>query len=92
MSKLVLKGYIVVPEKDLAAVESALPEHSELTRQEPGCLKFEAVQDPSNKHRFNLHEEFVDRNAFEAHKVRMKNTEWTAAAANIERHFEISGG
>ena len=90
MSKLILKGYIVVAEEDLAAVEAALPEHTELTRQESGCLKFEVTQDSENKNIFNVHEEFVDSDAFQAHKERMKNTKWVAAAANAERHFDIS--
>jgi len=92
LSKLILKGYIVVAEEDLAAIEAALSEHTELSKQEPGCLKFEIKQDPKNKHVFNVYEEFVDNDAFAAHKLRMKNTKWTAAAANVERHFEISGG
>ena len=92
MSKLVLKGYIVVAEEDLAAVEAALPEHSALTRQEPGCLKFEVKQDPDNQSVFNIYEEFVDNAAFQAHKQRMKNTRWVAVAANVERHYEISEG
>ena len=90
MSKLILKGYIVVAEEDLAAVEAALPEHTALTRQESGCLKFEVTQDSENKNIFNVHEEFVDSDAFQAHKERMKNTKWVAAAANAERHFDIS--
>jgi len=92
LSKLILKGHIVVAEEDLAAIKKALPEHSKLTKQEPGCLKFEIKQDPENENIFNVHEEFVDSDAFAAHKLRMKNTEWTAAAVNVERYFKISGG
>ena len=92
LSKLILKGHFIVAEEDLVAIQEALSEHSKLTKQEPGCLKFEIKQDPKNEYVFNVHEEFIDGDAFAAHKERMKNTKWVAVAANVQRHFEISGG
>lgn len=44
MSKLILEGYIVVPNSDLAQVLAELPAHIELTRNEAGCLCFEVSQ------------------------------------------------
>jgi len=80
-----------VPDGDLAKVMQALTEHIELTRQEKGCLVFEVAQDDTNPNRFNVYEEFVDREAFENHQQRVRDSRWGATTANISRHYEISG-
>ncbi len=38
MGKVILKGFIVVPEDELNIVSKALEKHVALTKQEPGCL------------------------------------------------------
>ncbi len=90
MSKLALKGHIVVLPEDLASVEAELPEHIKLTRLEEGCLKFDVTQDPENQSVFWVYEEFVSRAAFEAHQKRVRTSEWGKVAANAERHYEIT--
>lgn len=90
MSKVTLEGYILVPESDLSAVESALGSHTALTRQEAGCLVFDVSQDETNKNRFNVYEEFVDRSAFESHQERVRQSEWGKVAAGAERHYRIT--
>ena len=65
MGKVTLTGYIVVPPDDLARVLAELPNHIELTRNEPGCIAFEVTQAPSDPYRFDVAEEFQDRQAFE---------------------------
>lgn len=89
MAKVILKGFIVVHDKDLEAVETELPNHIENTLQEPGCLIFEVNQEQSNKNRFNVYEEFQDKVAFEAHQTRVKNSRWGQITINVERHYEI---
>jgi (4S)-4-hydroxy-5-phosphonooxypentane-2,3-dione isomerase len=37
-SKVILKGYVIVPSEDLDAVQKALPAHIEKTREEAGCF------------------------------------------------------
>lgn len=44
MSKVVLEGYIVVPDNDVSAVTAELPTHIELARKESDCLRFEVTQ------------------------------------------------
>lgn len=51
MSRVILEGYIVVPENDLAAVSAELATHIELTRKEEGCLQFDVAQTPFTRHR-----------------------------------------
>lgn len=41
MEKVVLKGFVIVPENDLNAVLIELPSHISNTRSEGGCLIFE---------------------------------------------------
>lgn len=38
MSKVTLKGFILVPESDLENVKSELVTHKRLTLEEPGCI------------------------------------------------------
>lgn len=40
MSKVILKGFILVPEGELETVKSALPIHMRLTKSEAGALCF----------------------------------------------------
>lgn len=89
MPTIRLQGHIIVPDGDLPKILLELPKHIELTRQEGGCLTFDVSQDPDNKNRFNVYEEFVDHNAFENHQKRVKNSNWGRITANAERHYSI---
>lgn len=89
MTVVVLKGYVLVPSEDLAAVRNELPIHIGSTRLEEGCLIFDVIQDELNPNRFNVHEEFVDRDAFANHQDRVKDSNWGKVSANIERHYHV---
>lgn len=87
MPKVILKGFIIVPEPDLDAVKAELINHKRLTMAEPGCLVFEVVQCTTNPNRFDVYEEFIDRDSFERHQARVKSSAWGKVSANIERHY-----
>ncbi len=89
--KVTLQGHIIVPESDLSAVKEALIEHIRLTRQEEGCLRFDVSPDDESPTRFNVYEEFVDRNAFEDHQRRIVGTSWERATINVARHYQVEG-
>lgn len=89
MGKVILEGYIVVPEDDLKAVTAALPTHIELTRKEVGCLQFEVTPKPGSPNVFTVYEVFVDRFAFESHQQRVRESAWGAITGQVERHYEI---
>lgn len=89
MSKLVLSGYIEVPEADADAILAELPNHIQLTLQEPGCLFFDVSQDKTNPARFRVYEEFSDEAAFDRHQQRVKNSRWGDITARVSRHYEI---
>ena len=90
MSKIILKGHIVVPRADLAEVKRALPTHIELTRNESGCLLFQVTQDADDECVFQVYEEFTDRSSFESHKDRVRSSAWGAITSSVERHYQIS--
>ncbi|EPP4298248.1 putative quinol monooxygenase [Vibrio navarrensis] len=89
MSKVTLKGFILVPELDLELVKNELVNHKRLTLDEPGCITFSVIENPENPLRFDVYEEFVDRVAFEQHQKRVKASRWGKVTVNVERHYEI---
>lgn len=90
MSKIILKGYILIPENELEIVTRALAKHVILTRQEKGCLIFEVTQDTETSNRFNVYEEFTDQAAFEIHQQRVQQSDWGKVSANVERYYQVT--
>lgn len=92
MSKITLTGHILVPHEDLASVKRALPDHVENTLAEYGCISFEVSPDSDNPHRFNVYEEFKDKESFETHQRRVAKSHWGLVSARVTRHYEITEG
>lgn len=90
MSKLILEGYILVPDADLEVVIKELEIHTSLTRQEAGCLIFEVTQDENNSNKFRVYEEYVDESAFDNHQNRIKQSNWGKVTTSVERHYKIT--
>ncbi|TOA15061.1 antibiotic biosynthesis monooxygenase [Vibrio parahaemolyticus] len=86
MSKVTLKGFILIPELDLELVKSEL---KRLTREKPGCITFNVTENPENPLRFDVYEEFTDKVAFEQHQKRVKASHWGIVTVNVERHYEV---
>ncbi|ASA56807.1 putative quinol monooxygenase [Vibrio gazogenes] len=89
MSKIILKGFILVPESALEIVKIELVNHQRLTLEEPGCMTFSVTANLENPLRFDVYEEFTDKAAFEYHQKRVKASHWGKVTANVERHYEI---
>ncbi|NVK55304.1 MAG: antibiotic biosynthesis monooxygenase [Alteromonadaceae bacterium] len=89
MSKVTLKGFILVPESDLELVKSELVNHKRLTLEEAGCITFSVVQNSESSLRFDVYEEFADKASFEEHQKRVKASYWGKVTVNVERHYEI---
>lgn len=87
---MILTGYIIVLPADLICVLNELATHIALTKQEQGCLFFEANQDTNNLHRFYFHEEFESRASLANHRARVDGSKWAAATINVERHFKVT--
>lgn len=90
MEKVILQGYIEVPESELESVLAALPRHIELTRAEPGCLLFNVERDPMVNNRFLVYEEFASQEAFDQHQARVKASYWGAVTTNVARHYTVT--
>lgn len=78
MPKVILRGFIEVPDADLELIQSELPLHIDLTRKELGCMSFSVERDQKFSNRFNVHEVFVSQEAFEHHQTRVKESRWGA--------------
>ncbi|CAM4297001.1 putative quinol monooxygenase [Pseudoalteromonas byunsanensis] len=91
MNKIILRGYILVPQPELCQVKQALDEHIELTRSESGCIVFEVTQHSDDPLRFDVYEEFVDAEAFKQHQNRVIASDWGAKTQNVARHYHIEG-
>lgn len=90
MSKVILQGFILVPDADLQIVKDELVIHKKLTLEEPGCLAFEVSLDVENSNKFNVYEEFIDQAAFDNHQFRIKSSEWAKVTKQVERNYQIS--
>jgi quinol monooxygenase YgiN len=60
LAKIVLQGFIVVPDSDLEVVKSELVIHKKLTLKEAGCLTFTVTPDEVNPNKFCVYEEFIN--------------------------------
>ena len=89
MSKVVLKGFILVPESELGLVKSELTNHKRLTLEEGGCITFQVTENPQNPLRFDVYEEFIDRAAFDYHQERVKASRWGMITTNIQRYYQV---
>ena len=89
MAKVTLKGYILVPEKDLQEVRRELVNHRRLTLEEPGCVSFIVTESAESPLRFDVFEEFVDRQAFALHQARVRASRWGHVTVDVVRHYEV---
>lgn len=63
-----------------------LPTHADLSRAEPGCLRFDAWQD-DDPLVWHISELFRDNDAFEAHQSRNRASQWGRDSLGIARDF-----
>lgn len=89
MATVVLKGFIIIPDKNRQQILSALDEHIRLSRAEAGCLKFEITPDDNCPDKYWVDEAFVDRAAFEYHQERVRSSHWGKFSGDVERHYEV---
>lgn len=68
---------------------SLLPDHARLSREEPGCLRFDLWQD-EDPLVWHLSELFVDADALAAHAARTKDSPWGRDSAGIVRDIRRS--
>lgn len=76
-------------QQEVALVERYLDEHRRLTREESGCLSFDvtATADPLI---WKVEELFSSKEAFNAHQLRTKSSEWGIQTRSIVREYQIT--
>lgn len=92
LAKVILKGFIMVPDEDLEVVKRELITHQKLTLKESGCLIFTVTPDLTNPNKFSVYEEFLNQAAFDHHQVRVRSSKWGEVTNNVQRHYQISHG
>lgn len=90
MSKIILKGQLIILDEDLNAVLAALPGHTALTKNEPGCLVFEVKQNTENANILEVYEEYESREAFTTHQERTRSSSWWDVTQHCDRQYTIS--
>ena len=73
----------VKPEMHEKFLAAALEDSTCSVRDEPGCLRFDVLQDNSDPNRFFFYEVYVDEAAVEAHRAAPHYARWRAAAAEV---------
>ena len=84
-----LRGHMICTSaEEVALVTTHLPEHTRLTRLESGCTGFEVTptDDPMV---FEVMETFRTRADFDAHQVRMRESEWFKHTHPIARAYRV---
>lgn len=84
-----LRGHLIclVPE-EAEAVRRLRPAHMALSRAEPGCLSFQ-IDDTDDPLVFDVLESFRDREAFDAHQARTRESPWFAVTRGVLRDFRV---
>ena len=62
---------------------AAALDDSKCSLLEPGCLRFDVLQDGSDPDRFFFYEVYRDEQAIEAHRATAHYARWRAAAAEV---------
>lgn len=83
-----LTGTIIIPTDRQAALLPLLEDHKNLTRQEPGCLKFDVTQDEQDATLFHVDELFQDEPAFAHHQSAGATRPWGPASKDLARDFK----
>ena len=91
MTKVHLTGRLICETPaELTIVETYLPDHIRLTRQEPGCEMFEVARSATDPMVWEVNERFASQEAFDAHQARGAASVWGRESAGIKRDFTIT--
>ena len=86
-----LSGRLVChSDEEAGLVAQHLPEHTALTRAEPGCLSFD-VSPTDDPWVWAVEERFRDQESLAAHVSRAADSPWGRATSGIERRYSIDG-
>ena len=81
----------IKPEHKEAFMESMLGDAVGSVRNEPGCLRFDVMQDEEDPNKIYLHEVYKDRAAFDAHLQAPHFIKWRDAVADWFAEPAVAG-
>ena len=73
----------VKPEMREKFLAAALDDSTCSVRDEPGCLRFDVLQDSSDPNKFFFYEVYRDESAIEAHRATPHYARWRALAPEL---------
>ena len=73
----------VKPDKRDQFLAAAQDDSTSSVRDEPGCLRFDVLQDNADPNHYFFYEVYKDEDAFKAHQTFPHFTRWRAAAAEV---------
>jgi (4S)-4-hydroxy-5-phosphonooxypentane-2,3-dione isomerase len=73
----------VKPEMREKFLAAALEDSTCSVRDEPGCLRFDVLQDSSDPNKFFFYEVYLDEAAVEAHRASAHYARWRVVAPEV---------
>jgi quinol monooxygenase YgiN len=73
----------VKPEMREKFLAAALDDSTCSVRDEPGCLRFDVLQDNTDPNKFFFYEVYLDENAVKAHQASAHYARWRAVAGEV---------
>ena len=73
----------VKPEMREKFLAAALEDSTCSVRDEPGCVRFDVLQDNTDPNRFFFYEVYLDEKAVEAHRASVHYARWRAVAPEL---------
>jgi autoinducer 2-degrading protein len=73
----------VKPEMREKFLAAALEDSTCSVRDEPGCVRFDVLQDNTDPNRFFFYEVYLDESAVEAHRASAHYARWRAVAPGL---------
>lgn len=80
---LIMNVYVTVKPEQLDAFKSAIITNAAASRQEPGCLRFDILEEQDDPHTFVLVEIYQDESALEAHRQTDHFRQWRAVSGDF---------
>ena len=72
-------------------IEEIIGDASGSVNDEPGCLRFDVIQDAEDPNRVWLYEVYIDEDAFHAHTQTPHFIKWRDATANWREDTDLQG-
>ena len=87
---LAILGIIKVKPEHLQEFVAEVRQHAQRSVREPGCLRFDVLQDQADPHTICLYEVFRDESDLDSHRRQDYYRRWMAASRDWRDHAAYS--